>query len=212
MTAGKRENRAVENPPLPPRLSPSMMCAGIAHLSEVLAVFADCGIHSLHLHLMITDPEDKLDWFDIQPGEYVSVHAESTVHLHRALCRIRDRGAHPIAALNPATPLSALDYILDEADGVLIMAVNPGFAGQPLVPAMVRKIADCRAYLDDRGYREHLLQVDGCVSFAHAPELREAGADYFVTGSSSVFHDSDSGENAERIRENCRTLTEILNR
>lgn len=133
-----------------------MMCAGIAHLSEVLAVFADCGIHSLHidvmdgcfvpnftlgtdfcrrlrtltaipldLHLMITDPEDKLDWFDIQPGEYVSVHAESTVHLHRALCRIRDRGAHPIAALNPATPLSALDYILDEADGVLIMAVNP---------------------------------------------------------------------------------------
>ena len=243
MTAGKRENRAVENPPLPPRLSPSMMCAGIAHLSEVLAVFADCGIHSLHidvmdgcfvpnftlgtdycrrlrtltaipldLHLMITDPEDKLDWFDIQPGEYVSVHAESTVHLHRALCRIRDRGAHPIAALNPATPLSALDYILDEADGVLILAVNPGFAGQPLVPAMVRKIADCRAYLDDRGYREHLLQVDGCVSFAHAPELREAGADYFVTGSSSVFHDSDSGENAERIRENCRTLTEILNR
>lgn len=241
MTLGKSENRTVETAALPSKLSPSMMCAGIAHLSEVLAVFADCGIHSLHIdvmdgsfvpnftlgtdycrrlraltaipldiHLMITEPERKLDWFDIQPGEYVSVHAESTVHLHRALCRIRDRGAHPLAALNPATPLSALDYILDEVDGVLIMTVNPGFAGQPLVPGMVRKIADCRAYLDARGYTNHLLQVDGCVSFAHAPTLRAAGADYFVTGSSSVFHDSDSGENAEKIRENCRRLAEIL--
>ncbi len=241
MTEDKRENRAAERKTLPPKFSPSMMCAGITHLSEVLSVFADCGIHSLHidvmdgsfvpnftlgtdycrrlraltnipldLHLMITKPEDKLDWFDIQPGEYVSVHAESTVHLHRALCRIRDHGAHPIAALNPATPLSTLDYILDEADGVLLMTVNPGFAGQPLVPGMVRKIADCRAYLDSRGYPNHLLQVDGCVSFAHIAELCAAGADYFVTGSSSVFHDSDSGENAERIRENCRRLTEIL--
>ena len=241
MTSGKSENRTAETASLPSKLSPSMMWAGIAHLSEVLAVFADCGIHSLHidvmdgsfvpnftlgtdycrrlrahtaipldLHLMITEPERKLDWFDIQPGEYVSVHAESTAHLHRTLCRIRDRGAHPIAALNPATPLSALDYILDETDGVLLMTVNPGFAGQPLVPGMVRKIADCRAYLDDRGYTDHLLQVDGCVSFAHAKTMRDAGADFFVTGSSSVFHDSDSGENAEKIRENCRRLAEIL--
>lgn len=234
------ENRAVEQH-LPPKLSPSMMCAGIAQLPAVLAVFADCGIHSLHIdvmdgcfvpnftlgtdfcrrlraltaipldiHLMITEPERKLDWFDIQPGEYVSVHAESTAHLHRALSRIRALGAHPIAALNPATPLSALDCILDETDGVLLMTVNPGFAGQPLVPAMLRKLADCRSYLDARGYGDHLLQADGCVSFAHARAMREAGADYFVTGSSSVFHDSDDGENAEKIAQNCRRLREIL--
>lgn len=241
MAMTQSENRAAEHRFLPPRLSPSMMCAGIAHLPAVLAVFADCGIHSLHIdvmdgcfvpnftlgtdfcrrlraltdipldiHLMITEPERKLDWFGIQPGEYVSVHAESTAHLHRALSRIRALGAHPIAALNPATPLSALDYILDETDGVLLMTVNPGFAGQPLVPGMLRKIADCRSYLDARGYWDHLLQVDGCVSFTHAKAMREAGADYFVTGSSSVFHDSDGGENAEKIAENCRRLREIL--
>lgn len=235
------ENRTVGRTLLPPRLSPSMMCAGIAHLPEVLSVFEAAGIHSLHIdvmdgsfvpnftlgtdycrrlrtltnipldiHLMITEPERKLDWFDIQPGEYVSVHAEATAHLHRALCRIRDCGAHPLAALNPATPLSVLDYVLDAVDGVLLMTVNPGFAGQPLVAGMVQKITDCRRYLDERGYREHLLQIDGCVSFAHIKTLRDAGADYFVLGSSSIFRDSNSGEDAMKIASNCRDFSALL--
>lgn len=234
-------NTSVETNLLTPKISPSMMCAGIAHLPQILRVFADANIFSLHIdimdgafvpnftlgtdycrrlrkltnipldiHLMITEPERKLEWFDVQSGEYVSVHVESTAHLHRALSRIRAYGAHPLAALNPATPLSALDYVLDEIDGVLLMTVNPGFAGQPLVEGMMRKIADCRAYLDSRGYSSHVIQVDGCVSFSHLPVLRQAGADYFVAGSSSVFHASDDGEYADAIAANCRRMQEIL--
>ena len=80
----------------------------------------------LDIHLMIQHPEEKLSWFDIQPGEFVSIHAESTNHLQRALSRIRSYGAHPIVALNPATPLSMIENVIDDIDAVLLMTVNPG--------------------------------------------------------------------------------------
>ncbi|MBQ8577110.1 MAG: ribulose-phosphate 3-epimerase [Clostridia bacterium] len=158
----------------------------------------------LDLHLMITEPEKKLAWFDIQPGEMVSVHVEATCHLQKALAEIRARGAHPVAALNPATPLSVLDYVLDDLDGVLIMTVNPGFAGQKLIPATLGKIADCRRYLDDRGYGHVRIEVDGNVSIPNAEKMRAAGADIFVAGTSSIFCDGDMGENIGRFREAIR--------
>ena len=157
----------------------------------------------LDLHLMITEPEKKLGWFDIQPGDYVSVHAESTHHLQRALAEIRSFGAHPMAALNPATPLSVLDYVLDDIDGVLIMTVNPGFAGQKLIPQTLTKIADCRRYLDDRGFSQTEIEVDGNVSFPNAEKMRAAGANIFVAGTSSVFCGTD-------LRENLRSFRQIL--
>jgi len=156
----------------------------------------------LDLHLMITEPEKKLDWFDIQPGDIVAVHAEATYHLQKTLTAIRARGAHPYAALNPATPLSALDYVLDVLDGVLIMTVNPGFAGQKLIPATLDKIADCRRILDARGYSAIAIEVDGNVSFENAQKMRAAGADLFVAGTSSVFaKDGDLLTNIEKFRE-----------
>ena len=157
----------------------------------------------LDLHLMITEPEKKLGWFGIQPGDYVSVHVESTHHLQRALAEIRSCGAHPMAALNPATPLSVLDYVLDDIDGVLIMTVNPGFAGQKLIPQTLTKIADCRRYLDDRAFSHVELEVDGNVSFPNAEKMRAAGANIFVAGTSSVFCGTD-------LRENLRSFRQIL--
>ncbi len=154
----------------------------------------------LDLHLMITEPEKKLGWFDIQPGEWVSVHVESTSHLQKALSEIRARGAHPMAALNPATPLSVLDYIIDDIDGVLIMTVNPGFAGQKLIPSMLSKITDCRAYLDACGREDVRIEVDGNVSFENARKMRRAGADIFVGGSSSVFAAGDMAEHIRMLR------------
>ena len=142
----------------------------------------------LDVHLMIDRPEDKLAWFDFQPGEYVSIHAESTNHLQRALARIRDLGAHPMVALNPATPLCALEEVIADVDAILLMTVNPGYAGQALVPQTLKKIARLRAMLNDAGRPEVRIEVDGNVSFANAPAMRAAGADMFVCGTSSIFH------------------------
>ncbi len=159
----------------------------------------------LDLHLMIEEPEKKLGWFDIQPGDIVAVHAESTHHLQRTLAMIREYQAKAIAALCPVTPLSVLDYVLDDLDGVLIMTVNPGFAGQKLIPATLDKIADCRRYLDDRGYGHVFIEVDGNVSFENARKMRKAGADLFVAGTSSVFaKDGDLRENITKFRDSIR--------
>jgi len=155
----------------------------------------------LDIHLMITEPEWKIDWFAPRPGEYVSVHAEATDHLQRALAKIRDSGARPMAALNPATPLSVLDYVLDDIDAVLLMTVNPGFAGQKLIPQTLKKIADCRKYLDERGYSHVEIEVDGNVSFVNAAKMADAGANIYVAGSSSVFCGDDIAGNIEKLRE-----------
>jgi len=141
----------------------------------------------LDIHLMAVQPEDKLAWFDMRPGEIVSIHYESTRHVQRALQKIRDAGAKPMIALDPATPLSALEYVLGDIDGVLLMMVNPGFAGQRLIPAMLGKISDLRAYLDAKGYGGIEIEVDGNVSFENAAKMRGKGATLFVAGSSSVF-------------------------
>jgi len=141
----------------------------------------------LDIHLMIINPEDKLDWFDIKPGEYVSIHYESTNHVQRSLQKIKDAGAKPMIALNPATPLFVLDHILDDIKAVLVMTVNPGFAGQKLIPATLDKIAELRNYLDSKGYEDVEIEVDGNVSFMNAEKMRKKSADIFVAGSSSIF-------------------------
>ena len=154
----------------------------------------------LDIHLMITEPEWKIDWFAPRPGEYVSVHAEATDHLQRALAKIRDFGAIPMAALNPSTPLNVLDYVLDDIDAVLLMTVNPGFAGQKLIPQTLKKITDCRKYLDERGYGHVEIEVDGNVSFVNAEKMYAAGANIYVAGSSSVFCGEDIAANIGKLR------------
>jgi len=146
----------------------------------------------LDLHMMIERPDDKLPWFDIQPGEYVSIHYETAKHLQRTLSYIRDRGAHPMVALNPSTPLFMLEDVLDEIDGVLVMAVNPGFAGQKLIPQMINKIARLRKMLDETGRQAMRIEVDGNVSFENAKKMYDAGANIYVAGTSSVFWNGDS--------------------
>lgn len=155
----------------------------------------------LDIHLMIERPEDKLGWFDIQPGEYVSIHVETTRHLQRALARVRDLGAHPSVALNPATPLCMIEDVLPDVDMVLLMTVNPGFAGQKLVPQTLDKIARLRTTLDSAALPHVLIEVDGNVSFETAPKMRAAGADAFVCGTSSIFHKgAPIAENIEKFR------------
>lgn len=156
----------------------------------------------LDIHLMIDDPESKLQWFEFGENDYVSVHYEATKHLNKALGMIRARGAKPMVAINPATPISSLDSVLDDIDAVLVMTVNPGFAGQKLVSSTLRKIKALREYLDNAGYEHIEIEVDGNVSFENAKLMHEAGANIFVCGTSSVYaKDTPVAENIQRFRD-----------
>ena len=160
----------------------------------------------LDIHLMIEDPELRLNWFEFGKGDMVSVHAESTRHLQKCLAAIKARGAKAIVAFNPATPLNLLDYVLEDTDGVLLMTVNPGFGGQKLVPQTLDKISDLRKYLDEHGRTDCFIEVDGNVSFDNIEKMMKRGADVFVAGTSSVF-----AVNGEGVEGNIDRMNDIFN-
>lgn len=153
----------------------------------------------LDIHLMIERPEDKIDWFDIKPNEYVSIHYESTPHVQRAIDKIRSCGAKPMIAINPATPISAIEYLSDDINAVLVMTVNPGFAGQKLIPQTLKKIEELKKWLKSISRDDIEIEVDGNVSFENAEKMRKAGADIFVAGTSSIFTDQIEIDEAIKI-------------
>lgn len=156
----------------------------------------------LDIHMMVQNPESKLDWFQFDEGDYVAVHYESTPHIHRAVGAIKARGAKAMVAINPGTPICMLENLFDDIDAVLIMTVNPGFAGQKLVKATLKKIKDLREYLDANGYSHIEIEVDGNVSFENARLMSDAGANIFVAGTSSIFaKGADLAENTAKLRE-----------
>ena len=141
----------------------------------------------LDIHLMINDPEKKLSWFDFGEGDIVSVHFESTKHPYLALQMIRERGAKAFLAINPGTAASVILPMLSVMDGVLVMTVNPGFAGQKLAESTLAKISEVRALAEAAGKTDLLIETDGNVSFENAIRMSRAGADIFVAGTSAVF-------------------------
>ena len=155
----------------------------------------------LDAHLMVKNPGDYINLLADIGVDYLSIHAEACIHLDRLLTQILDRNIKAGVALNPATPLGAIEYVLERLDFVLLMTVNPGFAGGKLVASAFRKIADCRKMLDSRGYGEVSILVDGNVSFANIPKMVAAGADILVAGSSSWFNSAAPlEENAEKTK------------
>lgn len=155
------------------------------------------------IHLMVMRPEEHLHRFDIKENDYVSFHAEACFHIERTLKTINDTyGAKSMLALNPATPLNVIDYVIDSLDAILLMTVNPGYAGQNLIPSTLNKIADLRRLLAERGRDDIEIEVDGNVSFENAKLMRKRGADIFVAGSSSVFDKNyNITEATEKLRE-----------
>lgn len=155
----------------------------------------------LDIHLMVDKPEEKLTMFDFGENDIVSVHVESTNHLQRVLSAIRERGALAFAALNPATPLCMIENVLDVLDGVLVMTVNPGFAGQKLVESALHKISRLHDLLCETGYKNIQIEVDGNVNFENAVKMKAAGAGIFVGGTSSIFKkDRPLEENINLLR------------
>jgi ribulose-phosphate 3-epimerase len=135
------------------------------------------------VHLMIVQPDRYVHEFAQAGADIITIHAEAATHIQRSLALIRSTGKKAGLALNPATPLSILDYVLDDLDQLLILTVNPGFSGQDFIPAMMAKIAEARRLLD-RADHPIDLEVDGGVGPENAASIARAGATVLVSGSS----------------------------
>lgn len=134
------------------------------------------------VHLMVAPVDPWLEAYREAGADILTVHPESGPHLHRTLGRIRQLGAKAGVVLNPGTPLTVLEEVVELVDLVLLMSVNPGFGGQSFIPTSLRKIEKARALLDAAGSKAH-LQVDGGVTSANAAACVAAGADALVAGS-----------------------------
>lgn len=137
------------------------------------------------VHLMIDNPIKYIPDFIKAGADTIIVHAESTKHLHHALKMVRDSGIKVGVALNIATPLNALDYVLDDIDLVLLMAINPGIVGHKLIPKTIDKISELKNKLIN--HKGVVIEIDGGVNKDSAPSMIKAGADILVCGSSSIF-------------------------
>lgn len=144
---------------------------------------------TLDVHLMIENPDLLIPEFIDAGANHIAVHQEACRHLDRSLRYIQSHGAKAGVVLNPATPLATLDCVLDVADYVLLMTVNPGFGGQKFIPYCVRKIRELDQRRGELGLRLP-IEIDGGVSLSNLAELVRAGADWVVTGS-SVFNSPD---------------------
>ncbi|CAL5372359.1 unnamed protein product [Camellia sinensis] len=151
----------------------------------------------LDVHLMIVEPDQRVPDFVKAGADIVSVHCEqsSTIHLHRTVNQIKSLGAKAGVVLNPATPLTAIEYVLDVVDLVLIMSVNPGFGGQSFIESQVKKISDLRKMCAEKGVNPW-VEVDGGVGPKNAYKVIEAGANALVAGS-AVFGAKDYAEDNE---------------
>ena len=149
----------------------------------------------IDVHLMIAPADPYIAAFARAGADSITVHAEAGPHLHRSLQAIRAEGKRAGVAINPATPLSAIQHVIDMVDLVLVMSVNPGFGGQSFIPESLVKLAEARDLI---GGRDIDLEVDGGVSHDNARALAEAGADVYVAGT-AVFAGNDPATYAGRI-------------
>ena len=142
---------------------------------------------TLDLHLMIKDPEYKFQWIGIKDTDVVSIHYESTFQVQRALDYLQPYGCKRFLAINPATPVYVLEEVLDYIDGINVLMVNPGFAGQKIVPSTIRKVEKVVELLHKEGHENIIIEADGNITPQHALTLGQMGASMFVCGSSSIF-------------------------
>jgi ribulose-phosphate 3-epimerase len=142
---------------------------------------------TLDCHLMVSKPEDWVEPFARAGADWITVHAEASVHLHRLLQSIHDQKCKAGVSINPATPISVIEHVLDQVDLVLLMSVNPGFGGQKFISFVLDKVKELK---NKRGNRRFLIEVDGGVNSNNAPDLIRSGADILVAGS-AVFGQKD---------------------
>ena len=155
-----------------------------------------CTDRIFDVHLMIEEPVRYIDDFAEAGADLITVHAEACKHLDRTIEAIKEKGLLAGVAINPATPLSAVEWVLPKVDMVLIMTVNPGFGGQKLIPYTLDKVRALRAMIEKADLKTD-IEVDGGINLENVTEAMDAGANIIVAGS-AVFR-GDVGENVERF-------------
>lgn len=153
----------------------------------------------LDVHLMIENPERYVEEFAKAGAAVITVHAEACVHLHRVIHLIKEFGIKAGVALNPGTPATAIQEVLDDVDLVLVMTVNPGFGGQAFISGTLNKIKQIRTWLNERGRQDVHIEVDGGIAADTAPLVVKTGADVLVAGS-AVFGREDRAAAIADIR------------
>ena len=154
------------------------------------------------VHLMIENPDSYLGDFVTEKTEYITVHQEACKHLHRTIQHIRSYGVGAGVSLNPATPVSSLENILEDVDLVLIMSVNPGFGGQSLIHSTLRKIRKL-ADIREKNNLKFRIEIDGGVNLKTIHDVAETGVDIIVAGS-AVFGAEDLEKRVAELKEYCR--------
>jgi ribulose-phosphate 3-epimerase len=151
----------------------------------VIASIRGCSKRVFDVHLMIEKPDRYIDEFVKVGADIITVHAEACTHLDRVIDNIKSQGVKAGVALNPATPLESVKYVLSKVDMVLIMTVNPGFGGQKLIPYTLQKVHDLKEIIDKEGLKVD-IEVDGGITVGNVEEALNAGANVIVAGS-AVF-------------------------
>lgn len=173
-----------------------MFVPSISFGMPIIRSIRPCSDRIFDVHLMIEEPDRYIADFVEAGADLITVHAESCKHLDRTIDSIKEREILAGVALNPATPLSAIEYVLSKVDMVLIMSVNPGFGGQKLIPYTIQKIRDLKKLIDAKGLKTD-IEVDGGVNLENVTEVMDAGANIIVAGS-AVFN-GDLAENTQRF-------------
>lgn len=151
-------------------------------------------------HLMIENPDNYIKEFADAGCDIIVVHQEACTHLHRTIQNIKSHGVKAGVALNPATPIETIKYVLEDVDMVLLMSVNPGFGGQSYIPVVTKKIKELRALIDEMGL-DIDIEVDGGVKPSNISEVVNAGANVIVAGS-AIFNAGNIDEAVKSLREN----------
>ena len=173
-----------------------MFVPSISFGMPVMKSIRGCTERIFDVHLMIEEPDRYIDDFSKAGADLITVHAEACKHLDRTVSAIKEKGLLAGVALNPATPLSEVEWVLPKVDMVLLMSVNPGFGGQTYIPYVTDKIRELKKMIDKKGLKTD-IEVDGGIHHENVTEVLDAGANIIVAGS-AVFR-GDIEENVERF-------------